>query len=271
MFSIGEFSRITGMTIKTLRFYHEEGLLIPSYVDPQTGYRFYNDNKIDAARLIGLLRELDFSLEEIRDLLRLEGEDTAFLEVLCKHRQLLQDKLKRYRKVARSLDEVIAREKEAQCAMAQATLEVHEKVLDPVLIAGIRMRGKYSECGKAFGRVCRRFGRHICGKPMLLHFDCEFREDDADFEACVPIRKGSDAGDMTVRQLPGGHCVALVHQGPYDQLGKSYQKILSYIQQKGYRVAVPSREVYIKGPGMIFKGNPKKYLTEIQMLVESPA
>lgn len=48
----------------------------------------------------------------------------------------------------------------------------------------------------------------------------------------------------------------------------SYEKILSYVNQHGYAAQMPTREVYIKGPGMIFRGNPKKYLTEIQMLID---
>ncbi len=50
MFSIGEFSKLTGLTVKTLRFYHEQGLLKPSAVDDQTGYRYYAADKIEAAR-----------------------------------------------------------------------------------------------------------------------------------------------------------------------------------------------------------------------------
>lgn len=45
--------------------------------------------------------------------------------------------------------------------------------------------------------------------------------------------------------------------------------VKTYVKEKGYRVALPTREVYLKGPGMILKGNPKKYLTEIQMLLEA--
>jgi effector-binding domain-containing protein len=71
-----------------------------------------------------------------------------------------------------------------------------------------------------------------------------------------------------VRELPGGRCVALLHQGPYEELGRSYAKILDYVKQKGYEFEMPTREVYIKGPGMIFKGNPRKYLTEIQLLLK---
>ena len=66
MFSIGEFSKITGWTVKTLRFYHEQGVLAPSYIDEETGYRYYDENKIEAARIISTLRSLDFSLSQQR-------------------------------------------------------------------------------------------------------------------------------------------------------------------------------------------------------------
>ena len=59
-----------------------------------------------------------------------------------------------------------------------------------------------------------------------------------------------------------------MHRGPYAEIGRSYQRVLEYVRAKKLSPKVPSREVYIKGPGMIFKGNPKKYLTEIQVLVQ---
>ena len=71
-----------------------------------------------------------------------------------------------------------------------------------------------------------------------------------------------------MRELPGGRCVSLVHKGPYEQLGRSYARITQYIKEKGYTVALPTGEVYLKGPGMIFRGNPKNYVTEIQMVIE---
>jgi effector-binding domain-containing protein len=101
-----------------------------------------------------------------------------------------------------------------------------------------------------------------------LYYDGEYRPDDADLEACMPVRRPkADVPGISVRELPGGRCVSLVHKGPYDQLGRSYARVLDYIREKGYETLLPSREIYLKGPGMIFKGNPQKYLTEIQILI----
>lgn len=151
--------------------------------------------------------------------------------------------------------------------MAAKTDQIEEKTLEPTLIAGVRMRGKYSDCSAGFAKIGRTFGRHICGSPFLLHYDTGYRENDADFEACMPIRDGLSRDGIDVRQLPGGRCVSLVHQGPYEDLKGVYPRVFDYLREKGYTATLPTREIYLKGPGMIFKGNPKKYLTEIQVII----
>ncbi len=267
MFTIGEFSKVTGLTVKALRLYHEEGLLAPSFVDPQTGYRHYDQGQVETARTIAYLRGLEFPLAEIKEILRHRGDDEELLDALERHKTQIEQRVRRLRKVARSLEHFISDERQAK-NMAQTTFDVQEKMLDPVLVGGIRMRGRYSDCGKGFGRLGRALGRYICGKPFLLHYDAEYKEDDADFEACFPIRQAKSVDGVSVRQLSGGRCLSLMHKGPYEQLGHAYARILKHIKEKGYTVVMPTREVYLKGPRMIFKGNPRNYLTEIQIPVE---
>jgi effector-binding domain-containing protein len=72
----------------------------------------------------------------------------------------------------------------------------------------------------------------------------------------------------TVYELPGGRCLSLMHLGPYEELRRSYEQIFKYAKEQSVKYLVPSREVYHKGPGMIFRGNPQKYLTEIQLMID---
>lgn len=265
MFSIGEFSKLTQLPIKTLRYYHEEGLLVPRFVDPETGYRYYEQGQIETARAIVFLRGLEFPLAEIKELLRPDG-DQDLLVALERQQATVKERIRQLRKAVNSLDKFIAEEREAR-TMAQIDESIQEKALEPVLVAGIRTKGRYSDCGPLFGQLGRSFGRHICGRPMLLHYDNEYREDDADFEACMPVRQAKVVDGVSVRELPGGRCISLVHRGPYDQLGRSYAQVFPYINQHKYKVLSPTREIYVKCAGMFFKGNPKNYLTEIQVLV----
>src|SRR5262245_39032057 len=72
MFRIGDFSRLSQVSVKALRFYDEVGLLKPSYVDRDTGYRYYSATLLPRLNRILAFKELGFSLEEIRQLV--EGD-----------------------------------------------------------------------------------------------------------------------------------------------------------------------------------------------------
>jgi effector-binding domain-containing protein len=162
--------------------------------------------------------------------------------------------------------------KEATVKSRESIEQCVEREIEPMTVAGIRMHGRYSECGKLFGRLAKALYRHILGKPMNLYYDGEYREDDADFESCFPVKSDARTGaeGVSVHELPGGKFMTLIHKGPYEELGRSYSVIFEHVQRLGLRTLVPSREVYLKGPGMIFRGNPKNYLTEIQIPVEGP-
>lgn len=267
MFSIGEFSKITGLTVKTLRFYHEQGILPPSRVEAGNGYRFYDATKIETARRIATLRDLDFSIAEISEILSSHDDDADIVAFLESHKRAIQARQRNDRRIVRQLDSIISHERQAS-QMVDTHYSVEEKMIDEALVASIRMQGKYSECGTGFGKIARKFGRHICGKPMLLCHDTEYRENDANFEVMMPIKKGEATDEITVQELPGGRCLSLIHLGPYEELGRSYEKILTYAKDNSVEYLTPTREVYHKSPGMIFRGNPKKYVTEIQLMLK---
>jgi len=268
MFSIGEFSKVTGLTVKTLRFYQEQGLLKPTCVEEATGYRYYDANLIERARVLVKLRELEFSLTEIAAIMHDCEDDVDILTHLQRRRDAVEASLAHSKQLRGALTEIIATTLDRRQMYEKSVDAIQEKVIEPMLIAGIRMKGSYSDCGKAFARIGRRFGRHICGTPLLLCYDDEYRDEDADFEACMPVRKGGSVDGISVRELVGGRTVSLIHHGPYDDCGRSYEKLFAFMKRQNYMPASPCREIYLKGPGMIFKGNPKKYVTEIQVPIK---
>lgn len=149
------------------------------------------------------------------------------------------------------------------------SFDIEERVIEPVLVAGVRMKGRYQDIGQGFAKLGKRVGRYVAGEPLCLYYDGEYREEDADFEPCMPLRKSVQVEGVLTHELPGGPCVTLMHRGPYEELHCSYARVMKYVKERGYEIDLPTREVYHKGPGMIFRGNPKKYLTEIQLPVRS--
>lgn len=272
LYSIGEFSRLVGLTVKALRFYHDEGLLVPARIDPGSSYRYYDQHNLERARLLAELRKLEFPLEEIAQLLKAyEAEANAEEDLISffrRHRERLAGQAAHFRGLVNTLDNVIKQELEVQRTMITTPTKVELKDLPGTLVAGYRMKGKYSDIGKGFGKVAKAYYRQLAGTPLGLFYDHEYREGDADFEACFPVKSGSSKGECTVHELPAGSFLTLTHVGPYDQLGRTYEKLLNYAKEKKLEIDVPSREVYHKGPGMIFRGNPKKYVTEVQVPVK---
>jgi effector-binding domain-containing protein len=267
MFSIGEFSKITGLTIKALRLYHEKGIIEPHLVDRQTGYRYYNHQDAEKARVVRLLKGMMLGLDEIAEILRDCRDDADTVELLERHRSRLEDRLKDLKKAKRTIDSIVTTERRAIAMSQEKTSEIVEKNVPNIRIAGIRWKGRYGDTGRYFGRLAKYLYRYLAGKPFNMYYDEGYKEEDADIESCFPVRDDKEIKapeDISIRTLPGGKVVSILHKGPYDQLGRSYEKITLYLKQKNYQVTAPPREIYIKGPGFIFKGNPKNYLTEIQ-------
>jgi len=266
-FSIGDFSKASGISPRTLRFYHEKGILIPAAIEQDTGYRFYDECSLERAQVIIALRRLDFSLDEISMILAVGQNDEDILAHLEIRKKEIAREIKRHRDMIQIIDSIVATERESRRLMNESRFEVEEQDVAPILVAGIRLKGRYRDCGPTFGILGRKLGRHIAGKPMCLYYDAEYREDDADFEPCFPVTTRPKGDDFNVHELTGGHCITLCHAGPYEELGRSYAKLISHAARKGFKLGLPSREVYLKGPGMIFKGKPRKYITEIQAFI----
>ncbi len=85
----------------------------------------------------------------------------------------------------------------------------------------------------------------------------------------MPLKAARQVDGIAVRELPAVRCVSLVHRGRYETLGHAYARVLHYVKDRAYTIIMPTREVYLKGPGMIFRGNARRYLTEVQIPVAS--
>lgn len=264
---IGEFSLVTRMSVRTLRLYHEKGLLVPAHVDEQTGYRSYDEGNRERARIIAWLRDLGFPLAEIGALLDEADRDrSGVTERIRKRLDEVREEIDDRKHAARMLEQML--EPEEEIIVSRSEFEIRETTLEPLLVAGYRMHGRYQDIGVGLTKLCKRAGFHMAGKPMTLFHDSEYKEDDADFEPAVPVRKPIAAEGVRCRELPGGSALTITHQGPYETLQESYGRVFAYAEERGLTIRRPTREIYLKGPGLLFKGNPDKYLTEIQVPLE---
>lgn len=99
MYRIGEFSSKTNLSVRTLRYYDQENVLKPGYVDYYSGYRYYTDDNIEEAKLVELLKSIDFSLEEI-----VTYKDNLTTEVLINKKEEILNKINELTKKVEVID-----------------------------------------------------------------------------------------------------------------------------------------------------------------------
>ena len=87
MFTIGEFSRITQLSVKALRLYHEREILIPSKIDEWNNYRYYDQANVQKAHVIKYLRDMQFGLDDIQELLKENNSDWEVIDFVKNHQE----------------------------------------------------------------------------------------------------------------------------------------------------------------------------------------
>ncbi len=265
-YQIGEFSRITQLSVKALRHYHKLNILVPQEIDEWTKYRYYTEPQIEKARAIKILKKMDFSLLEISRILKDCDEDADIIQHLSVKAGEIQEIISKYRKVQKEIDRIINQKTMNSTNNLSNKIEI--KKVEDLNMVSIRYLGKYPEIGKYFGKLYKAcWGKVDRSKyPFALYYDDDYKEENADIEACLPVKDEVKMAGIEYRQLKGGQAYCLIHKGPYETIGESYKKILDRIKVDKAEIESPSRELYLKGPGIIFKGNPENYLTEIQII-----
>ena len=140
--------------------------------------------------------------------------------------------------------------------------EIKIRDIEPVLAATLRFSGKHKEAGKHFPDIYKALKGQSSGSPFFCYYNKEYQET-ADIELCVPVSEKKELKGIIIKELPRIKAVSTVHTGSHETIRYAYQALTEYITEKKLETELPVREVYIKGPGMFFKGNPDKYITEI--------
>lgn len=106
LLSIGSFSLLAGLSVPALRHYDDVGVIKPAFVDPATGYRYYDPNQVRTARLIRALRAVDLPVDELKDVLETQDEEYV-RSVLSDHRERLAERSTVLSAQLEALDEYI--------------------------------------------------------------------------------------------------------------------------------------------------------------------
>jgi DNA-binding transcriptional MerR regulator/predicted transcriptional regulator YdeE len=273
MIRIGDFSKLSRVPVKTLRYYDEVGLLKPARVDDWTGYRYYGFDQMARLNRILALKELGFSLERVGHLLDEEVSAEQMRGMLALRRGEIQLRLERESERLAQV-EVWLRQIERENKMSKYDVVI--KKTEPIKIASVRSVVPLpSDQGPLWqdleGYLALKRVRPV-GACFSLYHDDEFKERDWDIEVCEPITADlPESNDVKVRTLPPVEMMACaVYQGPFSTIGEAYNAIFEWLTNNGYRINGPCREVYLH-PAQNGSQTDPNTVTEIQYPVEKSA
>ncbi|TQF04250.1 MerR family transcriptional regulator [Kitasatospora acidiphila] len=244
--SIGDFSRATHLTVKTLRHYHQLGLLEPAAVDPVTGYRRYEVEQIGAAQVIRRLRDLDMPLEEIQallaapDLASRNGRLTAHLSRMEAELARTQGAVEALRNLLAPATEV---ELELRAVPETPVLAITETVA--VADACLWLQGAL---GELYGLLAAQ-GATPDGPPGGVYGDDFFAEHRGTVTVYVPCAAPvRPLGRATATALPAVDLAVMVHAGPAVDTAQTYGVLAAHVARHALPVDGPIREHYLVGP-----------------------
>jgi DNA-binding transcriptional MerR regulator len=249
MFKIGDFSKLSQVSVKTLRYYDEIGLLKPVEIDRFTGYRYYSASQLSRLNRILLLKDLGLSLDQIGRLLESDLPPDQ-LRGMLKLRQVeiehsIEEEETRLARVAALLNQI------EQENTIMSKYDVVIKKVAPARIASIRdVVANYGAQSELWHELEAYLVQHNV-KPvapcLTIDHNEGYKERDVDLEVCEVIDAALPATDrVQVYKLPAVEAMACtVHHGPFNQLNEGYRALMRWAEANGYRFCGPSREVYL--------------------------
>lgn len=275
-YTIGEISKITGLSITTLRFYDKKGLFKPEIRDKYTNYRYYSSEQILIGALIYEYRAVGYSIESMKSVLsNLTVESMLKAQVQCLN--MLEEEIKiRQRQIHRIKN--ICRQTISAIQDFRPNLPLKEQVVfsnyPSKTILFSRMQSEFVSEGMWWDRYLEllqirdREGLTICG-PFTALFHVPYSERfsliPGDLELFFPISGGDTVHD-NIRRTEETLTASLVVQGDYRSLYPEYTKLVNIISKKGYRVCGPPMEEYLIE--LVQTRDPEEYITRIHLPVE---
>lgn len=256
MFRIGDFARLTRVSVKTLHHYDDIGLFKPLRADEATGYRFYSFEQLPRLNRILALKDLGFTLGQVADILD-EGLSPGELEGMLRLRGAeleaqVADAQTRLKNVAARLYQI----------KREGGLPDHEVVLKSVEPVGVasarevmrspeRMRERCLALLDDVFKVVRDNSLSATPTTLALYHDSD-RGTDVEMAVILGSRTPPQTyGNVTVRELPAERMASVVYKGSFnafEMVGQIHADIGRWVEANGYKIAGASREIYLQPP-----------------------
>ena len=262
LYKIGMFAAMNHITVKTLRFYEEQGLLMPAVTNQENGYRYYTLSQMAVIHQITALKMAGFTLEEIAKIN--SGADEQ--SVLLKKKSELLAKIADLTRQIAVVDGYLSKKKNGLFS------PVLIKTIPATTVAAMKMRiesyDSLFDVMPEMGALMEKTGCE-CALPEYCftnYLEPGYKDEDILVEICEAVTGAKqEIGGLYFRTLPEMQAACVFHRGSYGPLPESYEIVLRYIEENEYEIAGAIRESYLDG--VWTQDEESQWLTEIQVPV----
>ena len=268
LFRIGEFSRLTQISVRMLRYYDKNDLLKPEKVDRLTGYRYYSSSQIRDLHKIIFLRDLGYGTAEISNALKNWNGDFMYKQMENKkleiEKNIQQEKLK------------AARLKNLLKSIENKNFSINydfniKKIPDFTVLALRKTVPDYFSEGTLWKELYDFIENNKIKLPVnpydfAVYHDSGHKESNIDIEVCTVVEKtGKNQDGFVYRKIKGVETMACTMVfGPYEKIASAFLAFIEWIsEQPEYRMSGKNRQICHRGPWN--EKDPSGYLTEIQI------
>lgn len=248
---IGVFSTASLVSIKALRLYHEQGLLVPASIDPTTGYRSYRVSQLVDAQVIKRLRDLDLPLRAVAEIVRARDPEVT-RRLIAEHERQMRERLHDLARLVDDLQDALAAPELRTPAFvrqepAQHVLAVSDMVPEPDHESyGVFLDRAFATLSAA----ATRLGAILSGPagalyPPKIDGDAELITAFLVIAAPVVVDDAALAEGVVNQLLPAATCAVLTHAGSYATMGDTYRQIGAWVATNAVPADAPVRELYV--------------------------
>jgi DNA-binding transcriptional MerR regulator len=245
--AIGDFSRATHLSIKTLRYYHEVGLLEPADVDLDTGYRRYDPAQIGMAQVIRRFRDLDMPLDDIHAVLNAPDVETRN-RLVSAHLARLEGSLARTQDAVASLRDLLEEPSNVGA--------IHHRGLPATPAAAITATVDQADALIWFQGAIAELAATVTAQQLTpvgsaggIFADELFADGKGEATIFLPCASAiSPMGRVMQLLVPPVELAVIVHPGSHSDIDRAYGALGAYVTQHALAVDGPIREYYLVGP-----------------------
>ena len=267
MLKIGEFSKLSRVSIRMLRHYDDIGLLKPAEIDDFTGYRYYREDQLFVMGRIASLKDMGFSLADIIRILEVQDDAEKMDEFLSKRQEELAELSKQTEYKLMLLDTARKRLRKEQTMKYDVTVktipERYAATVETVI-------PHYEDEAMAWGYMGEIKTPLIPADPCLAtaeYLDEEFKEENITVRVTMTVKgKYEDTEHVKFLNLPAVKVASCVIKGSYEQMSEATATVVSWIKDNGYKMCGPMFNIYHVGPAQT--QNPDEFVTEACFPVE---